>query len=210
MKKGILITVIILSILAGGAYLAYQQYIQPDPQMQQQLVKEFGSDFFNPEVTVNNVNEEQAFTSPAPLTNEVLEKIDQELDNTTTVQSSEQKTSQQKEIINEYLPRFSNLEQVSRSRLNNLYSAGLQEYQQQSKAGNVNKSALARKYLTAAKMLESNVDASFNSNLEEMRQELESRGLSTDIIQKIKQEYENAKAAQRSEMLKRALDQIKH
>jgi len=208
MKKSIKIILAVIGVLLIGTYLAYSFCLLPDPGVKQQLVKEFGSEFFDPNQKAPQQQKEKMAEQPTPITNEALQKIDEKYNDSDL--EMEKKIEQQKQIVDKYLPRFSNLEQVSVSRLNTLYAAGLQECQEQKNNGTLNKVALARKYLTAVQMLEQNVDTSFNSNLEEMKGELEAQGLSTAIIEDIDKDYKQAKSNQRSELLKRATAQIKN
>lgn len=87
------------------------------------------------------------------------------------------------------------------SRLDTLYSAAIQEYTQSSKAGTLDRSELARKYIQAGNTLEVNLDNQFYTTLNAMQAELMANNLPTDSVGSYKLEYENAKSNKRSQLL---------
>ena len=108
-------------------------------------------------------------------------------------------------IVNKYMPQINSLQNLALSRLGTLYAAAKTEYQQDKKAGTLNVSALVQKYIQAGNMLEANVDGQFNTILNQMQAELVSNHLPTDQIGIIRNEYEQAKAAMRSQLLAKVL-----
>ncbi len=200
-SKILKITAVILLILVMAGGWIYFEFFRIDPQLEDQLQQQFGKEFFNPETLPSNpaaINE-QDLDQASPIVRAALEKLE----------SMEQKDSNdisrqtQEEIVKRYLPRFEALEGNATSRLDALFSSGIQEYRQQKGQGTLNKSRLAGKYIKAAGMLEKNVDASFYNTLEEMKSELQQNNLSTDIIKTISQEYDNAKLSKKKQLIGR-------
>ena len=87
------------------------------------------------------------------------------------------------------------------SRLDTLYSAAIQDYEQSSQAGTLNRSEFAKKYYQAGSMLEDNVDKQFYSALDAMKAELIANKLPTNIVTTIKKDYEKLKSSKRSQLL---------
>ncbi|NMC27812.1 MAG: hypothetical protein GYA42_06650, partial [Syntrophomonadaceae bacterium] len=110
----------------------------------------------------------------------------------------------QEEIIRKYIPQFQSMEQSANSRLDQLLSAALHEYRSQKAAGTLDLAGLARKYLQAGTKLESGVDNQFYALLSAMENELIANDQPTAVIDLVKQDYLQAKAAKRAEMMAKA------
>lgn len=206
LKKTLRVIGIILLILFVIGIWVYVEFFRVDPQLENQLKKEFGSAFFvlesqEPAAREAGIAEKTDHTSPiSQATLEKLEKLDLQK---TEPDNLDNKAVSQETIVKKYLPRFESLEAVSSGRLDALYNSAVQEYHQQKSSGTLDRTVLARKYIQAAGMLEKNVDSSFYSSLNEMKAELQSNNLPTDIVEEIAKEYEKAKASQKRKLLSR-------
>jgi len=200
-KKHVKIAAFTALMLACLGWWGYSSYWRPDPQVQEQLNQQFGSEFFN-----SFPLEEPA--GAEPVATAAVERIEPPR----TVQAGTPPISadisgsrmSEEEIINQYVPQFRSLEKTAASRLDALFAAALQEYRQQKQAGTLNLSELARKYIQAGTRLEANVDGQFYASLNAMQAELEANNQSTAVIAEIKQEYAAAKAQKRAELLAQA------
>lgn len=204
-KKLLIITGIMVLLIAGGCFWGYNNYFKPDPEIQQQLYNQFGAEFFNmsnnPKV-VNNSGAANNVNSGDDLANKTdIPMIGSDKISTPVDENIDAKPITPDEIDNKYKPQFNYLQNVALSRLDTLYSAAIQEYVQSSKAGTLNRSELAQKYIQAGTLLEANVDGQFYSTLNAMQAELIANNLPTDIVDVHKLEYEKAKSAKRSQLL---------
>lgn len=223
-KKFLKITGIIVLVISLGGLWGYNKYFKPNPVIQKELNNQFGTDFFNsfdPQNVGNNssngsANKATGAANNIPGTGVINNsgavnngKVDgsEEKSNSQSAASTpgnETNAAQgitQEEITNKYMPKFTYLQNVALNRLDTLYSAAIQEYEQGKKAGTLNRSQLAQKYLQAGTMLEASVDNQFNSTLNAMQAELTANNFPTDIIGVTKSEYEKAKSAKRTQLL---------
>lgn len=200
-KKYIAMAAFMALMLACLGWWGYRSYWQPDPQIQEQLNQQFGSEFFNSFAPEEPAGAESVTTG-------ILERI--ELQRTGRAGAPPLSADiagariSEEEIINQYAPQFRSLENSAASRLDALFAAALQEYRQQKQAGTLNLSELARKYIQAGTMLEANVDGQFYASLNALQAKLEANNQSTAVIAEIKKEYAAAKAQKRSELLAQA------
>lgn len=218
-NKFLKITGILVLLLAMGGFWGYNKYFKSDPEIQQQLNTQFGEDFFSfddeKDVGHNsgkgdNVESKSDSTPGAELNNKTDSPTavanEQGESKTTPTSTSENgntatKPITQAEVSAKYSPQFQHLQNVALDRLDTLYSAAIQEYVQQKKAGTLNRSALAQKYIQAGNRLEASLDSQFNSTLNEMKAELVANNLSTDVVSAIKSQYESVKSSKRSQLL---------
>ena len=223
-KKFLKITGIMVLIMALVGFWGYNKYFKPDLEIQQQLDNQFGPGFFNSFTDqkednksglVNNdvsSNNEVKPDNDVSSNNEVIpdneekpvddSKKKTDLPNTSTpVNEAIAKVTTLDEITLKYTPQFDYLQNVALSRLDTLYSAAIQEYVQRSKAGTLNRSELAQKYIQAGNLLEANVNSQFYSTLDALQAELIANNYPTDSVRVIKTEYEKAKSAKRSQLL---------
>ena len=216
-KKFLKITGIMVLLTAIVGFWGYNSYFKPDPRIQQQLNTQFGAGFFNSfdEKVVNNsgpVNNVKSVADSAkkidtPTVVSMLEKAKPQENGKPAIASTPAnetivaKPVTQEEINNKYKTRFNYLQNVALSRLDTLYSAALQEYEQGKKAGTLNRSELAQKYIQAGTMLEASMDGEFNNTLNAMQAELIANNLPTDSVGVYMSEYEKAKSAKRSQLL---------
>lgn len=216
MKKNFLKIIGIIVIFIGlGGFWGYNKYFKPDPVIQQQLNNQFGTDFFTSFDTNKDVKNAGAINDTKQPNNDEESNSDHEsndeVSSDLTVQNGNPKMTTatpvnetiaakqitENEITLKYKPYFSYLQSVALSRLDTLYSAAIQEY----KAGTLNRSELAQKYIQAGTMLEANVDSQFHNTLNAMQAELIANNLPTDIVGAIESEYEKAKSSKRSQLL---------
>ncbi|KGK86312.1 hypothetical protein DP73_17170 [Desulfosporosinus sp. HMP52] len=214
-KKIIIITSIMLLLLTGAGVWGYNNFFKSDPKIQQQLNNQFGEDFFksfDDEIADENPgasNEQQTkgmdLAGDAPRSELATEKVQQgnAISDTATDgnQGSLDKEITKEQVISKYQPKFNNLQNAALGRLDTLYTAAAKEYEQLRKAGTLNRSALAQKYIQAGTMLEANVDNQFYSTLNAMQAELEANKLPTDVIASTKAAYEQAKSNKRAQLL---------
>ena len=208
MKKIIRIFVIILIVAALGSFWGYNKYFRPDPAIRQELTDQFGSDFFNSFNEKTNHQAGESATGEGTST-----KGNTAADNTKTQSGSpavlpadagngkDVKPVSQEDIINKYQPQFNYLQNTALSRLDTLYSAAVQEYQQSKKSGTLKRSEIVQKYIQAATMLEGSVDSQFYNTLNAMKSDLIANNLATDIIGQTEAAYEKTKANRRSQLL---------
>ena len=217
-KKFLKITGIMVLIMALVGFWGYNKYFKPNVEIQQQLDNQFGPGFFdsftdpkeddksglaNNDVNSNNEvkpdNDGSSNNEEKPV-DDSDKKTD--LPNTSTpVNEAIAKVITLDEITLKYTPQFNNLQNVALSRLDTLYSAAIQEYVQRSKAGTLNRSELAQKYIQAGNLLEANVNSQFYSTLDALQAELIANNYPTNSVSVIKTEYEKAKSAKRSQLL---------
>jgi len=212
-SKFVKIAGVMVLLIAVAGFWGYDKYFKPDLEIQHELTNQFGEDFFT---SFDDLNVEKDLSMEGQPTNqpktaddmsEMVETPDNEPKQTelgTITTPVKQNTTSKEvtldEINNKYKSQFSYLQSVALSRLDTLYSAAVQEYAQRKKEGTVNRSALAQKYIQAGNMLEANMDRQFNSTLNAMQAELVANNLSTDLVDAIESEYENAKSAKRSQL----------
>jgi hypothetical protein len=219
-KKFLKILGVFVLVLAAIGLAGYVYYFMPDAALQERLKTEFGAEYFDPagaEVAVGDQDANKSIV--AKVVDKVVRKLTgndskgvvSQADTTAPAAANftEDATAQsgvmvsEEEIIQKYQPQFQSLQSQATGRMEGLFSAGLSEYRQQQKAGTLNKSELARKYIQAGKMVESNVDSQFYRLLNAMNAELIANNQSTGIIATIEDRYINAKASKRSELLSR-------
>lgn len=210
-KKFLKITGIMVLVIALAGFWGYTKYFAADPEIEQELNSQFGSDFFKFEdEEVVNISEAD---NPGKSVNDTVDQSDDSLDaplneatpSTPVNQTNGAKGVTQEEINHKYKPQFTYLQNLALSRLDSLYSAAIQEYEQRRKAGTLKRAELAKKYLQAGTMLEDNVDSKFYSTLDAMQAELKANNLPTNGVEVIKSDYEKAKSNLRSELLGKAL-----
>ncbi len=111
-------------------------------------------------------------------------------------------------IIELYEPAFKELENKALQRLENLFESAIEEYHQKENDGTLDRFMLSNKYIQAGRMLEKNVDKTFNALLAEMKSELTSKGHSTAITKKVEETYQQAKNQKKRELLSRLRTKI--
>ncbi|WP_040413555.1 hypothetical protein [Desulfosporosinus sp. OT] len=227
MKKNFLKVIGSIVIIVGlGGFWGYNKYFKPDPVIQQELNSQFGADFFSSFDHIEDANNLGAINdNTQPNSDEAANGDQKSSDNELpsdleSIGNSSAKSSDPKittpttenennalgqitedKIALKYKPQFNYLQNVALSRLDTLYSAAIQEYLQRSKAGTLNRSELAQKYIQAGTMLEANVDSQFNSTLNAMQADLIANNLPTDIVNVTESEYKKAKSNKRSQLL---------
>lgn len=107
------------------------------------------------------------------------------------------------EVIDIYEPAFQALEDEALKRLDLLFQEAIAEYQGGERDGTVDRFMLTNKYIQAGRMLEENVDDTFYELLEEMENELNSKGYPTEILREIEATYEQAKDDKKRELMNR-------
>lgn len=222
MKKKLLIsTGILLLFITLIGFWGYNNYLKPDPNIQQQLSNQFGTDFFNSfedkiakesgPVNTQKFGVDLTQKTDTPKIVSAMERARLPQNTTLTAlaetastpakQANDANPLTQEDINNKYRARFNYLQDMAFSRLDTLSSAARQEFLQNKKAGTLNRSALVRKYIQAGTMLETSMDSEFNHTLSEMQAELAAHNLPTDSVEVYKSEYAKAKSAKRAQLL---------
>ncbi len=201
MKKKYLIGLGIIAIIIGLAlWWGYDSFLKPDPEIQAQLIEEFGTEFFT------NFDEQVPVDPPSvPGWGETQPTIADSQQKPSSFESgiSTDVQAEEQVILQKYAPGLGVLQNQALARLDILVAAAAQEYKEQQQTGSPDSKALARKYLEASNMLEENVDGEFYRNLNAMEAELIQNNLSTAVVADIEKQYINAKAKKRSEMVER-------
>jgi len=120
----------------------------------------------------------------------------------------EESPARLEDIIAKYEPFFKNLENQAIERLEALFQAALEEYDEQRKRGTLNRFQFTNKYIQAGSLLERQVDASFYMLLGRMETDLIRNNLPTDILQEIEETYTNAKQLKKEELFVRAREKL--
>lgn len=199
MKKKLLVGLGVFAIIIGLAlWWGYDSFLKPDPEIQAQLIEEFGTEFFT------NFDEQVPVDPPSvPGWGETQPTIADSQQQPSSFESgiSIDMQAEEQVILQKYAPGLGVLQNQALARLDILMAAATREYKEQQQAGTLDSKVLARKYLEAGNMLEANVDGEFYRNLNTMEAELVQNNLSTAVIADIEKQYANAKANKRSEML---------
>ena len=207
-----IITVVVLLLVLGlvlALWWGYRQLYHPDPALQQEISEQFGAEFFT---SFDPAEHGEEAAQLSEITRRLQADLAGEEDAKQEISSGGEghapsNTPSAAEVVKPYLPRFNALENLARQRLDALMAAGLQEYRSQQQQGKVNKTQLARKYLQAADLLESNVDRNFYALIRELEAELKQNNLPTAVIAQAEADYESMKEAQRQALKKRLQDQ---
>ena len=206
----ILVMVIIFTIVWG-----YQTFFKPDQETQQQLVAQFGEDFFSTaaeEAGSSDIAESTADEeTPSEMSPEDKKSAKESAAGAIPGMASASgdvpvKPVTLDEIESKYIPQFESLQALAVNRLDALYAEAVREYKQQSADGTLNRAELAQKYIQAGNMLETSIDSQFYGVLQAMESELAANNLPTDIIAAIKADYEGEKSGKRSQLLANAFN----
>lgn len=104
-----------------------------------------------------------------------------------------------------YMPTLRELEAQANNNINALIGRAINEYSTKKANGEkIDVGYFYNKYVSAAKALEANTDAAFNSLITIIENELEANGFDKAHAQSIRDEYEAAKEERRNSLLKKA------
>lgn len=224
MKKGLLITLAIILVLAGGGYGAYYYLTNKDVAPAEIGVAD---DFFDFDILIeDSVETPPASDKSTPSANsgsatEQVEpalgnKQDPDQDSTNkdkTTQAPDQAKPVKDEPVTEdsirakYEPKFLALEDTALSRLDTLKENAWAEYQR-NKAGESSSSLvdISSIYMSAGNKLQSKVDNAFYALLEKMKQELTDADLSMDLLNETELHYHQTIRSKKSEIMSKATD----
>ncbi|MDD3022979.1 MAG: hypothetical protein PHE26_03675 [Syntrophomonadaceae bacterium] len=193
MKKVIPTLLVVLALVA--ICFAAGKYNAPAPELHDDLIPGLKDEFFT------DFNLDQIISSD--------KKPDQEKpktsDNITSrlpvwdfrgsdiLRAQASKDDEEKAIFHKYALRLESLKQVVNERLNILALKAWEEYNQVKPEGKLEKLNFANKYYAGMSYLQKNLDRSFNSELDNMKSELENAGFSTRIVGELRTEYKNSK-----------------
>ncbi|KAB7707410.1 hypothetical protein F9802_06565 [Bacillus aerolatus] len=107
-------------------------------------------------------------------------------------------------IKNRYASTFSNLQGQAENQLGTLVGQAKKEYTQKLANGEkINPAYFYQKYSNAADAVESKTDAAFNTVYNTLKNDLKNNNYSTSHAEPFKTSYENVKAQQRNELMKK-------
>ncbi|WP_066634926.1 hypothetical protein [Desulfolucanica intricata] len=136
-------------------------------------------------------------------------KLGGSLNSQTDITNKEQvypKDQKLQQIKNKYKSKLISLQGEYENRLNGLLETAKAEYRVVKEGGsNSEVAVLAQKYIGAGRALEADCDRKFNTIVNNMEAELKRNGLSTDIVQTVRQGYEQAKSERRKYLMGKAL-----
>lgn len=200
--------ILILALLSGWGYYTF---LRPDPNVQEELTAQFGESFFSPNPTdVLSAVEESTSPDKNSFTTDFLTNGENKLPDVSehkstppTAENSAPPISE-KTIMEKYAPKLSALEQFTNSRLEEIYLAADQEYDEKSRAGTLNHAAWTQKYLQACLNLQASVNPQFYRLVDQMEAEFEANNQPTGVIDEMKTAYSAAKYAKIKELVARA------
>ncbi|MGG1675837.1 hypothetical protein ACIFOT_08790 [Neobacillus sp. NRS-1170] len=220
MKKWTIFLSSIVVILAVGAgslyyYLNIKEYKTADPKVDS-IVK---TDF-NIKLPDENTSKTKAVaeTKGQDLSKAVIKVSSSSAGETQETAKIESKTMAHivktkptaASIIAKYQPAFNGLEGQANSKLNNLLSYAMSEYQEKKANGeDISYFYFYSKYNGAAKRLEASTDASFNYIYNALVKELGNSGYSADEAKLIKNHYVSLKKQKRSALMDKAVGALK-
>ena len=124
------------------------------------------------------------------------------------VPETENEVTELEEIVDKYEPLFIRLEDSAMERLEELFTAAVEDYEQQKAERTLDRFQFTNKYIQAGKMLEENIDSRFYDLLNLMEEELEKNNHPTDIITEINQTYKEAKDEKKEELFERLRNKL--
>ena len=133
---------------------------------------------------------------------------DEFFDDFNSLPQAENDEDQLENIVARYEPLFKNLEDTATERLEKLYQAAVEEYEEQKKSGTFDRFKLTNKYINAGRLLENSVDESFYMMLDQMRTELNRKDLPTEVVLEIEEAYIEAKDQKKQELFSRLREKI--
>jgi len=120
------------------------------------------------------------------------------LDDMLSAEGTFSEEAELKELIKKYDQRFESIEDNATKQLTALFNSATKEYEQQ--VGIVEKIIMVNKYMKEIQLIEEKTDALFYSTLQEMKEELTGRGLPTDIITELEEDYIKDKQEKKQEL----------
>ncbi|GGG07706.1 hypothetical protein [Paenibacillus aceti] len=215
-RKPLWITLIVLVVLVGGGYGGYYYISHRDIQAADIGVEQ---DFFD----FSDFGDLDSVLSGDPDDTAKGEKDGQETSGNATSEQNGQEPStdgsqaeggkssnakdsthsdapkdEKKRIEDKYSKVFKKLESTALSKLDTLAENALQDYRTGRSLAD-----LSSTYMSAANKLQSKVDSTFNSLLDQMKDELKEAGLDNELATKAESEYKQAIANKKSEMMKK-------
>ncbi|WP_025027152.1 hypothetical protein [Caldalkalibacillus mannanilyticus] len=206
----------LLSLILIAGIWGYNYFLAPDPEIEAELVNELPEGFFDVSILEELTKLEEDFdsidgdsvetsTSNTEGKNSPTNNTSSNSDSSSSNSSPSNSKDSKKEITVQsieakYKPRFERLESIAQEKLEALVANAAKEYTTKQKDGKLDTTALAKKYLQGANMLENSIDATFDIILNQMSHELTENNLPTDLVKKAEQEYKAAIASKKSEL----------
>lgn len=232
-KKGLIITVSIIFILAAGGYGTYHYFTNIDIEPAAIGVAD---DFFDFDSLISGISTPSSVTNYSneeAMSDAISQQVQTELGGSGT-SSSDSGSHHSNETNNsdvdpsadppngqllpitedsirkKYEPVFHSLEETALIRLDTLVQNAYDEYKA-TKTGK-NSSTLANissRYMSASNKLEDKVDDTFNILLDQMERELKEAKLSTDLVSEIEEHYRETISSKKAEIMDKAYQYIK-
>ncbi len=111
-------------------------------------------------------------------------------------------------IVERYEHRFASLEERANERLEELFEKAIADYRRQKEEGTLERFEFVNKYIQAGRLLEKQVDSIFYTLLDQMETELKKEELPTDVIEKAKEKYEEAKKEKNRALFERMREKL--
>ncbi len=203
MKRVIPALLVVLVLLA--ICFAAGKYKAPAPERYDNLIPGLKDEFFSdldPDQLISSDKKETPESSGTPGDISSMLPV-WDFRGPEILKARESKNDDEKAIFNKYALRFEALKQLANERLNILAVKALEEYKQVKPVGKLNKLEFANKYYTAMSYLQENLDRSFNSELDNMKSELEAAGFSTQIVEELRIEYKDSKKKFEQDLMQR-------
>lgn len=233
MKKGLIITVSIILILAAGGYGTYYYFTNKDIEPAAIGVAD---DFFDFDSLISGISTPSSVTNSsneAAMSDAKSQQVQPALGGAGT-SSSDSGTNHSNETNNsnvdpsadppnaqplpvtedsireKYEPVFRSLEETALTRLDTLMQNAYDEY----KANKAGKSSstlanISSRYMSAGNKLEDKVDDTFNTLLDQMEKELKEAKLSTALVSEIEEHYRETISSKKAEIMDKAYEYIK-
>ncbi len=159
------------------------------------------------DIETENDNDNDSLIDEEPVIAQPVVDKDTEADNWPNPKPVEQpdNTKPYVSIIKEYNEKLESLRGSFESKLDNLISQGIAEYQSRT----MSTAKLSSKYLSAGTSLERTSDSEFNTLVKEMEKELKSNNHDVKVIKEIREYYNSFKNEMKQEIIGRGLKHLR-
>lgn len=159
------------------------------------------------DIETENDNDNDSLIDEEPVIAQPVVDKDTEADNWPNPKPVEQpdNTKPYVSIIKEYNEKLESLRGSFESKLDNLISQGIAEYQSRT----MSTAKLSSKYLSAGTSLERTSDSEFNTLVKEMEWDLKSNNHDVLVVKEIKEYYNDFKSAKKHEVISRGMKYLR-
>ncbi|MEN6327191.1 MAG: hypothetical protein ABFD18_13440 [Syntrophomonas sp.] len=192
MKKVVPTLLIVLALVA--MCFAAGKYKAPAPERHDNLIPELKDEFFTDFDPDQVISSDKKPNQTKPKTSDKITSLLPVWDfrGPEILKAQASKNDEEKAIFDKYALRFQGLKQLASDRLAILAVKAWEEYKQVKPEGKLEKLEFADKYYTGMSYLRENLDRSFNSELDNMKSELEAAGFSTQVVEDLQIEYKDS------------------